>query len=67
MNENKDSLVRGIRAYHEGQYKSAVDILQPLADNGEVEAALYIGLICFDYKQFDKAKSWLESIAEKKH
>tara|TARA_B100001057_G_scaffold144368_1_gene144240 strand:+ start:653 stop:4597 length:3945 start_codon:yes stop_codon:yes gene_type:complete len=67
MNENKDSLVRGIRAYHEGQYKSAVDILQPLADNGEVEAALYIGLICFDYKQFDKAISWLEPIAEEKH
>ena len=59
MDEN---LSLGIRQFHDGQYKSSIEILLPYGKEGNKEACLYLGRMGIISKQYDIGKKWLEKI-----
>lgn len=67
------NLSEGIRAFHEGHYDTAIKLLMPLAERGNVEAQynvanLYLSGEGGKYKpNYDEALKWLKLSAEQDH
>ena len=65
------NLSEGIRAFHEGHYDTAIKLLMPLAERGNVEAQynvanLYLSGEGGKYKpNYDEALKWLKLSANK--
>lgn len=67
------NLSEGIRAFHEGHYDTAIKLLMPLAERGNVEAQynvanLYLSGEGGKYKpNYDEALKWLKLATEQDH
>ena len=59
-----DTLDEALSFYNKGDYGSAIKLIKPLAEQGNAEAQLRLG-ICFVAKgDYDSAIKWLKPFAE---
>jgi TPR repeat protein len=58
------TLEDGVRAYNDGQYRTAFDIWLQLAEQGDEQAQFHLGALYFEgrgtTKDLEKARDWLQ-------
>lgn len=60
-------LVSGERAALDGDFRTAISELRPLADAGVHEAQVWVGAIYFTHGDYPQAMQWLRMTAEEGH